>query len=312
MVKKVLSKTYVYLMLLLMYVPILVLIVFSFTNSDNVGTWSGFTFELYPRLFKNKDIMIAVGNTIIIAIISAVCSTVLGTLGAIGTYYCKKKSRAVIENITQIPVVNSEIVIALSLTFTFVFFGSYVFHKELFSFWTLLIGHIILSLPFVYLNVKPKLVQMDPSLYEAAINLGCSPRQALSKVIIPQIKPGIISGFMLAITLSLDDFIVTAFTTGPGLLSGAGKIETISTYIQSVIKKKTVPNELRALATLIFLAVVIATILTTVYQKYQRPEYRMKFKSAEMVAKKNFRMTLLVTVICLVLIALIAVIVSML
>lgn len=91
MVKKVLSKTYVYLMLLLMYVPILVLIVFSFTNSDNVGTWSGFTFELYPRLFKNKDIMIAVGNTIIIAIISAVCSTVLGTLGAIGTYYCKKK-----------------------------------------------------------------------------------------------------------------------------------------------------------------------------------------------------------------------------
>lgn len=312
MVKKVLAKSYVYIILLLMYVPIIVLMVFSFTNSDNVGQWNGFTLELYPKLFKNKDIMIAVGNTIIIAITSALCSTLLGTLGAIGTYYCKKRTRAVIENVTQIPVVNSEIVIALSLTFTFVFFGSYVFKTELFSFWTLLIGHIILSLPFVYLNVKPKLTQMDPSLYEAAINLGCSPRQALSKVIIPQIKPGILSGFMLAITLSLDDFIVTAFTTGPGLLNGAGKITTISTFIQSVIKKKVVPNELRALATLIFLIVVIATILVTVYQKYQRPEYRAKFKSSEMVAKRNFRMMALVTTILIVVIVLVAIVVSML
>lgn len=312
MVKKVLAKSYVYIILLLMYVPIIVLMVFSFTNSDNVGQWNGFTLELYPKLFKNKDIMIAVGNTIIIAITSALCSTLLGTLGAIGTYYCKKRTRAVIENVTQIPVVNSEIVIALSLTFTFVFFGSYVFKTELFSFWTLLIGHIILSLPFVYLNVKPKLTQMDPSLYEAAINLGCSPRQALSKVIIPQIKPGILSGFMLAITLSLDDFIVTAFTTGPGLLNGAGKITTISTFIQSVIKKKVVPNELRALATLIFLIVVIATILVTVYQKYQRPEYRAKFKSSEMVAKRNFRMMALVTTILIVIIVLVAIVVSML
>ena len=312
MVKKVLAKSYVYIILLLMYVPIIVLMVFSFTNSDNVGQWNGFTLELYPKLFKNKDIMIAVGNTIIIAITSALCSTLLGTLGAIGTYYCKKRTRAVIENVTQIPVVNSEIVIALSLTFTFVFFGCYVFKTELFSFWTLLIGHIILSLPFVYLNVKPKLTQMDPSLYEAAINLGCSPRQALSKVIIPQIKPGILSGFMLAITLSLDDFIVTAFTTGPGLLNGAGKITTISTFIQSVIKKKVVPNELRALATLIFLIVVIATILVTVYQKYQRPEYRAKFKSSEMVAKRNFRMMALVTAILIVVIVLVAIVVSML
>ena len=230
MVKKILAKSYVYLILLLMYVPIIVLIIFSFTNSDNVGTWNGFTLELYPRLFKNEAIMKAVGNTIIIAVISAIVSTVLGTLGAIGTFYAKKRTRAVIENITQIPVVNSEIVIALSLTFMFVFFGTYIFRTEIFSFWTILIGHVVLSVPFVYLNVKPKLTQMDPSLYEAAINLGCSPRQALNKVIFPQIKPGIISGFMLAITLSLDDFIVTAFTSGPGLLSGAGKIETISTY----------------------------------------------------------------------------------
>ena len=311
MVKKILAKSYVYLILLLMYVPIIVLIIFSFTNSDNVGTWNGFTLELYPRLFKNEAIMKAVGNTIIIAVISAIVSTVLGTLGAIGTYYAKKRTRAVIENITQIPVVNSEIVIALSLTFMFVFFGTYIFRTEIFSFWTILIGHVVLSVPFVYLNVKPKLTQMDPSLYEAAINLGCSPRQALNKVIFPQIKPGIISGFMLAITLSLDDFIVTAFTSGPGLLSGAGKIETISTFIQSVIKKKVVPNELRALATLIFICVVVATILTTIYQKYQRPEYKMKYKSSDMVIKRNFRILVISTVCLLVTIALVAIILGM-
>ncbi|MDY4183108.1 MAG: ABC transporter permease [Candidatus Onthovivens sp.] len=311
MVKKILAKSYVYLILLLMYVPIIVLIIFSFTNSDNVGTWNGFTLELYPRLFKNEAIMKAVGNTIIIAVISAIVSTVLGTLGAIGTFYAKKRTRAVIENITQIPVVNSEIVIALSLTFMFVFFGTYIFRTEIFSFWTILIGHVVLSVPFVYLNVKPKLTQMDPSLYEAAINLGCSPRQALNKVIFPQIKPGIISGFMLAITLSLDDFIVTAFTSGPGLLSGAGKIETISTFIQSVIKKKVVPNELRALATLIFVCVVVATILTTIYQRYQRPEYKMKYKSSDMVIKRNFRILVISTVCLLVTIALVAIILGM-
>ena len=311
MVKKILAKSYVYLILLLMYVPIIVLIIFSFTNSDNVGTWNGFTLELYPRLFKNEAIMKAVGNTIIIAVISAIVSTVLGTLGAIGTFYAKKRTRAVIENITQIPVVNSEIVIALSLTFMFVFFGTYIFRTEIFSFWTILIGHVVLSVPFVYLNVKPKLTQMDPSLYEAAINLGCSPRQALNKVIFPQIKPGIISGFMLAITLSLDDFIVTAFTSGPGLLSGAGKIETISTFIQSVIKKKVVPNELRALATLIFICVVVATILTTIYQKYQRTEYKMKYKSSDMVIKRNFRILVISTVCLLVTIALVAIILGM-
>ena len=311
MVKKILAKSYVYLILLLMYVPIIVLIIFSFTNSDNVGTWNGFTLELYPRLFKNEAIMKAVGNTIIIAVISAIVSTVLGTLGAIGTFYAKKRTRAVIENITQIPVVNSEIVIALSLTFMFVFFGTYIFRTEIFSFWTILIGHVVLSVPFVYLNVKPKLTQMDPSLYEAAINLGCSPRQALNKVIFPQIKPGIISGFMLAITLSLDDFIVTAFTSGPGLLSGSGKIETISTFIQSVIKKKVVPNELRALATLIFICVVVATILTTIYQKYQRPEYKMKYKSSDMVIKRNFRILVISTVCLLVTIALVAIILGM-
>lgn len=267
MVKKVLAYSYVYLILLLMYVPILVLIAFSFTNATYIGTWNGFSFDLYVALFESEEIMVAVGNTVIIAVISAVCSTILGTLGAVGGHYLKRKGRAVLENINQIPVVNAEIVMALSLVVMFVFIGNMIFAgQNLFSFWTLLAGHIVISAPFVYLNVKPKLLQMDPSLYEAALDLGCAPRQALYKVVLPEILPGIFSGFMLAITLSLDDFIVTAFTRGSGLLSGANNIETISTLVQAKIKKGPIPPEMRALTTIIFLIVLLVVIGITIYR----------------------------------------------
>ena len=267
MVKKVLAYSYVYFILLLMYVPILVLIVFSFTNATYIGTWNGLSFDLYAELFQSEEIMVAIGNTLIIAVISAVCSTVLGTLGAVGGHYLKRKGRAVLENINQIPVVNAEIVIALSLVVMFVFIGNVIFNGEnLFSFWTLLVGHIVISAPFVYLNVKPKLLQMDSSLYEAALDLGCAPRQALYKIVLPEILPGIFSGFMLAITLSLDDFIVTAFTRGSGLLSGANNIETISTLVQAKIKKGPIPPEMRPLTTIIFLIVLLVVIGISIYR----------------------------------------------
>ena len=267
MVKKVLAYSYVYFILLLMYVPILVLIVFSFTNATYIGTWNGLSFDLYAELFQSEEIMVAIGNTLIIAVISAVCSTVLGTLGAVGGHYLKRKGRAVLENINQIPVVNAEIVIALSLVVMFVFIGNVIFNGEnLFSFWTLLVGHIVISAPFVHLNVKPKLLQMDPSLYEAALDLGCAPRQALYKIVLPEILPGIFSGFMLAITLSLDDFIVTAFTRGSGLLSGANNIETISTLVQAKIKKGPIPPEMRPLTTIIFLIVLLVVIGISIYR----------------------------------------------
>lgn len=267
-----------------MYLPILVLIAFSFTEATNVGEWSGFTFNLYPRLFSNTQIMVALANTIIIALISAIVSTVLGTLGAIGAFYSKKRARKAIDSITQIPIVNAEIVMALSLTVMFVFLGSYIFRgARLFSFWTLLIGHVGLSLPFVYISVKPKLQQMDPSLYEAAIDLGATPRQALYKVIIPETLPGILSGFLLSITLSLDDFIITAFTRGPGLLSGEVSIETLSTLVQSKIKKGPIPVEMRALTTIIFLIVVLGviTISLTRYFKSRKNSFGLNKKSGE-------------------------------
>lgn len=252
MVKKIFAKTYIYLILFVMYLPILILIAFSFTNTDQVGVWGGFSFKLYSKLFENKELMRAVGNTLIIAFCSAIVSTILGTLGAIGSYYSKKKSRKLIESMTQIPVVNAEIVMALSLAVLVVSLS------WSFSFLTLLIGHVVLTIPFVYLNVKPKLTQMDPFTYEAALDLGAKPSYALYKVILPEILPGIISGFMISITLSLDDFVITQYLKEPSF-------STISTYIQTIISKHPVPPEVRALTTLIFLAVLMVVVGNTIY-----------------------------------------------
>lgn len=275
MVKKILANCYIYLILVLMYLPILVLIAFSFSTNDVVSFSGDFNpgFNLYVNLFSNTkvahDIWTAVANTLIIAVASAMVSVILGTLGAIGTFYCKRRSKKAIEIMTQIPIANAEIVIALSLTVMFVFLGTHVFHNHLFSFWTLLIGHVVLSLPFVYLSVKPKLQQMDPNLYEAALDLGATPAQGLRKVIIPQIMPGIFSGFLLSITLSLDDYIVTEFTRGAGLLSGDAAIETLSTYIQTSLKKHTVPAELRPLTLIIFLTILAIVVGISIYRLRQ-------------------------------------------
>ena len=277
MVKKIFGQCYIWLILILMYLPVLVLIAFSFTTSKQVGVWNPgeFTFSLYPALFRNKDIMIALGNTVLIAVISAGLATIIGTLGAIGAFYAKRRVRNTIDLATQIPVVNAEIVVAFSLTVMFVFIGN-IINVYMFSFWTLLIGHMCLSIPFVYISVKPKLQQMDPSIYEAALDLGCSPSQALGKVVIPEILPGIFSGFLLAITLSLDDFIVTAFTRGSGLLSGERKIETLSTYIQAKIKRTAVPPEMRALTTLLFIAVVAVVVGVSIYRNHKAKQVKMR------------------------------------
>ena len=269
MMKKVFGQCYIWFILLLMYLPVLVLIVFSFTEATNVGVWTGFSWNLYPRLFQDTQIMTALGNTVILAVISAVAASILGTMGAIGAFYSKKRVRKAYDMVNQIPVVNAEIVLALSLTVLFVFCSEYIFKGQVFSFWTLLIGHLVLCVPFVYISVKPKLEQMDPSLYEAALDLGATPRVALIKTTLPDIMPGVISGFLLSITLSLDDFIVTRFTRGPGLLSGENSIETLSTLVQAKIKKGPIPVEMRALTTILFVLVIIGVVGVTIYRNQQ-------------------------------------------
>lgn len=292
MVKKILANCYIYLIMLIIYLPVLYLIVYSFTSSTILGQWTGFTFSLYGKLFRNKEVMSALANTLIIAAIAATLSTVIGSLGAIGIFYCKKGFRTFIENINQIPVVNAEIVIAMSLTVMFVFIGNHFFGGQaLFSFWTLLIGHCCLAVPFVYLNVKPKLQQMDPALYEAALDLGCSPNKALHKVIIPQIMPGIFSGLLLSFTLSLDDFIVTAFTRGSGLLSGTSQIETLSTLVQAKIKKGAVPAEMRALTTIIFLIVLAIVVGYSVFINIQSKKDRKGFIGTHAKRRNTYHVT---------------------
>lgn len=265
--RKLIGQSVIWIVLIVMYIPILVLIAYSFTTATNIGTWTGFSFDLYKGLFQSEEIMVALGNTLLIALISSALSTVLGTCGAIGAFYSKRRSRELLESVNQIPVVNAEIVIALSLTVMFVFFQTYILGgANVFSFWTLLFGHMVLQVPFVYLSVKPKLQQMDPAIFEAGLDLGCTQGQALWKITVPEIMPGVLSGFLLSITLSLDDFIVTAFTRGAGLLSGDKSIETLSTLVQAKIKKGPIPPEMRALTTLIFIVVLIAAILVTIYR----------------------------------------------
>ncbi len=248
MVKKIFGKSYVVLILLLMYAPILLLIAFSFTDSSNIGTWNGFTFKLYGDVFKNEEIMEALKNTILIAVASSVCSTILGTLGAIGIYYSGKRLKKVMNGLNEIPVLNAEIVTAIALTILFVALGIQ------FNFITLLIGHMVLTIPFVILSVMPKLKQLDPNTYEAALDLGATPRKALWSVIIPEIMPGIISGFLLCVTLSLDDYIITAFTRN-------NSFSTLSTYVYGVTAKRgALPATLRALTTIITVLMLVILI----------------------------------------------------
>ncbi len=261
MVKKIFAKAYVYLILFLLYLPILFLIVFSFTAAETTGDWASlgkeFTFELYIKVFQNAKIMSALGNTLLIATVSALVATILGSLGAVGVFYMKKRPRQVLEGINEIPVVNAEIVIAISLAILFKVFANMLLNAGIKigspNFVTLLIGHVVLSISFVYLNVKPKLQQMDPNDYEAALDLGARPGYALVKVVLPAILPGIFSGFMLAFTLSLDDFIVTSFLRNQSF-------NTLSTFVQGVIVKSTIPPELRALTTYIFI-ITLAIVL---------------------------------------------------
>jgi spermidine/putrescine transport system permease protein len=247
MVKRLLAQSYIALILLLLYLPIFLLITFSFIDTRVVGVIgpnATFTFDLYRRLFINEKAMSALGNTFLVAFVSSTLATFLGTVGAIGIFYMRRTGKRLFETLTQIPVINAEIVMALSLAVLFIFFG--YFEPD---FLTLVIGHIVLTVAFVYLSVKPKLQQMDPSIYEAALDLGATPLKALWLVIIPQIFPGILAGFVLAFTLSLDDFIITSF------LKPTSGFDTLSTYVEAQLRVG-IPPEIRALTTIIFLFAV--------------------------------------------------------
>lgn len=254
MIKKILSRGYLILILAFIYIPVFILIMYSFNSGKWIGVWEGFSLVWYKKLGEIGDV---ISNTVLLAIISAIISTILGTTGAIGIFYTKGKTKKMLNTISQIPVVNSEVVTACALVMAFMLVG--LQHRSIFG---LYVGHIILSAPFVVLSVIPKLKQMDTSLYEAALDLGATPTQALFKVIIPEILPGIFTGFMLAITLSLDDYIVTATLSPLGF-------DTISTAVYKAIAVTTeaasekVPMY-RALTAIIFIITVLVVVIINV------------------------------------------------
>ena len=272
MVKKVLGKIYIYLILLIMYLPILILVVYSFQNTATLqfGVFYKPTLGLYRDLFdlsirQSKEIWVAVAHTVEIAIAAALVSTVIGTLGAIGIFYSKRKVRNALNSISNISIVNAEIVTALSLRIL------YSFLKVDLNFFTLLIGHVVLTIPFVVLNVMPKLQQMDPNEYEAALDLGATPTKALGKVVLPSIFPGIISGFLLSVTLSLDDYIITAYTANTSF-------DTLSTYVYKSMVKKSVPLQFRSLTTIIFVSIAIGVIIYGIVTRHKEVKQSLRIR----------------------------------
>lgn len=258
---RIAAISFIYLVLAILYAPLVYTAIFSFTESEIVGYWSGFSINNYIDLFKfganriSQDIWNAALNTALVAISAGALATILGTLGAIGIYYLRKKwMKSTMDFVTQIPIVNAEIVTAVSLAILFVFFAKNFGLQR--SFLTLVIGHTVLAIPYVVISVKPKLEQMDPALYEAAMDLGATQTQSLFKVIIPDIVPGILSGFLLSVTLSLDDYVITAFTKPT-----TGNFNTISTYVDAVTKKGGLPAQLRAFTTILFVVILLVMVL---------------------------------------------------
>ncbi|MCD7731312.1 MAG: ABC transporter permease [Oscillospiraceae bacterium] len=254
---KKLSKAYIILVLMFLYIPIFVLIVFSFNTTKSRSVMSGFTLDWYIKLFKNEIIISSLINTIIIAVLASIASTILGTAAAIGINNMKKLPKAIVLNITNFPIINPEIVTGVSLMLLFVFFAARM-NLE-FGFVTLLIAHITFDVPYVILNVMPKLKQMDPFLYEAAQDLGCSPLPAFFKVVLPEIMPGVVSGFLMAFTFSLDDFIISYFTCGSSM-------QTLPVTIYSMTRRKVSP-EINALSTIIFLVVVVILVVKNILER---------------------------------------------
>ncbi len=252
--KKALALAFVYLVLALMYLPIIVLIIYSFTEARNIGQWSGFSVGLYIKLFYNDEIMEALLNTLIVALTSSALATAIGTISAVGIFYLRKIPKAVANSVNQITVINADIVTAVA--FMLFFMAVKIFPE---GFLTLIISHTMITIPYVVLAVLPRLGQLNPNTYEAGLDVGAGPMRTLFTVVIPQLIPSMVSGFALAFTLSLDDYVITKFN--------GGEVVTISTYLYSKVAKKGIIPVLKALSSLIFLVSLSILVLINVYNR---------------------------------------------
>lgn len=254
----IISKIYMAFIMLFLYAPIFVLILFSF-NDGKTTVWKGFTFKWYVELFKDSRIMAALGNTLIIAVLASLFATILGTAAAIGINNYKGKKRLIIQNVSNIPIISPDIVMGVSLMLLFAALGV-IFNFEA-GFVTVLIAHTCFCVPFVVLNVMPRVKGMDKSIYDAALDLGCNQFQAFYKVIIHELMPGIVSGMLISFTYSLDDFIITHFTRG-------SKFQNLSIEIYSMLHKRLSPK-INALSALLFLAIIIIMVLINIRDRHE-------------------------------------------
>lgn len=260
------SRLCMLIILIFMYAPIFVLIVFSFNESKSRTVWTGFSLHWYQDLFSNENILSALATTLEVSVLAMVIATVLGTAAAIGFYSMRRRSRAVVMAINNVPMTNADIITGVSLMMLFVFAFT-AFNNSWLSevtginlrtgFGTLLMAHITFDVPYVILSVLPKLNQLDPHLYEAALDLGATPGYAFRKVVMPELMPGILSGAMLAFTMSMDDFVISYFTAGSGA-------STLAMEIYSMTRKRISP-EINALSTLIFVVVLVVLIVVNVH-----------------------------------------------
>jgi len=234
------------------------LAVASFNTGKDIGVFEGFTLNQYAELFRDNTLLALLGNSVIISVLSSLVATVLGTVAAVGLHNAKGRLRSVVMTLTNIPMTNPDIVTGVSLALLFAFAGSMMKKNDILGFWTLLIAHITFNLPYVILSVLPKLTQMDPDLEDAALDLGCTPFQAFFKVILHDIMPGVISGFMMAFTMSLDDFVISYFVTGSSFI-------TLPVEIYNYTKKPIHPK-IYALFTLMFLTILILMVIMNLLQ----------------------------------------------
>ena len=286
MIRKYLQKIYLALIFILLYAPIVTLIVLSFNQSKTRAKWGGFTLKWYKELLKNEQIMSAFYTTLIIAFISAAIATVIGTAAAIAIQGMKQKWKTMYMGLTNIPMMNAEIVMGVSLMLLFI-----AFHMTL-GFGTILIAHITFNIPYVILSVLPKLKQTNRYTYEAALDLGASPVKAFFKVVFPDIVPGVFSGFMLAFTMSLDDFVITHFTKGPG-------IDTLSTKIYTEVRKGIKP-EIYALSTIMFVTVLVLLLLINYSPKVEEETVVRKKVRRPSKVKKTLIQRVIPVAICIV------------
>lgn len=259
---KVFSRLYAVLIFFFLYAPIFILIIFSFNNSTTMSrsVWSGFSLKWYGQLFQDRMILDALRNTLLIALVAAVVSTILGTAAAIGVNGMNRWMRRVVMNVTNLPMVNPEIVTGVSLMLLFVFAVRGLGSGSL-GMASLILAHITFCLPYVILSVLPKLRQMNPNLYEAAQDLGCPPVLAFFKVVLPEIMPGIVTGMIMAFTLSIDDFVISYFTSGT--------TQTLPIYIYSMTRKRISP-EINALSTLLFGVIIVLLLIVNFRQSKDR------------------------------------------